>query len=80
MQVSRFINTLAELVLQLMKTWPGVWGLSGGVFQNRPLTEQILAWAAREQLTVFIHQRVPPNDGGISLGQAFYGGLLPDLP
>ena len=79
-QVSRFINTLAEIVLQLMKTWPGVWGLSGGVFQNRPLTEQILSRASREQLTVFIHQRVPPNDGGIALGQAFYGGHLPDLP
>ncbi len=44
--------------------------LSGGVFQNTfllRLCEQILS---REGFEVYIHHRVPTNDGGISLGQA----------
>ncbi|MBW3619941.1 MAG: carbamoyltransferase HypF [Actinobacteria bacterium] len=44
--------------------------LSGGVFQNVLLTERLVAALAREGLRVFTHRRVPPNDGGISFGQA----------
>ncbi len=49
--------------------------LSGGVFQNRYLTER--AAAALESLgyVVHTHQRVPPNDGGIALGQAVMAGI-----
>jgi hydrogenase maturation protein HypF len=41
--------------------------LSGGVFQNRLLLEEI---AAVTKLRVWTNAAVPPNDGGISLGQA----------
>ncbi|ADU97082.1 (NiFe) hydrogenase maturation protein HypF [Thermovibrio ammonificans HB-1] len=50
-------------------------GLSGGVFQNRILTEKLSRRLREEGITVLTHQIVPPNDGGICLGQAVYGGL-----
>ncbi len=47
--------------------------LSGGCFQNRYLTERTLQRLAQEGFRTYWHQRVPPNDGGISLGQAWAG-------
>lgn len=44
--------------------------LSGGVFQNRYLTERAAAVLESRGYEVHTHQRVPPNDGGIALGQA----------
>lgn len=44
--------------------------LSGGVFQNRLLTELVYTFLAKSRFSVFIHRLVPPNDGGIALGQA----------
>ncbi len=44
--------------------------LSGGVFQNARLTEIVDGQLRAQGLTVLVHQRVPPNDGGISIGQA----------
>ena len=44
--------------------------LSGGVFQNRLLSEMVYTSLAGEGFTVFSHRLVPPNDGGICLGQA----------
>ena len=44
--------------------------LSGGVFQNRYLTERAASALESRGFEVFTHQRVPPNDGGIALGQA----------
>ena len=44
--------------------------LSGGVFQNRLLLRKILHVLRENQFEPFFHQRVPSNDGGISLGQA----------
>ena len=43
---------------------------SGGVFQNRYLTEHAAAALEASGFTVHTHCRVPPNDGGIALGQA----------
>jgi hydrogenase maturation protein HypF len=43
--------------------------LSGGVFQNRLLTETALGLLERDGFDAWINRRVPPNDGGISLGQ-----------
>lgn len=48
----------------------GIVVLSGGVFQNRLLLEEIAALAADGDLEVWTHREVPPNDGGVSLGQA----------
>src|SRR6266487_1497901 len=44
--------------------------LSGGVFQNRLLLEELVALLKKMSFQVYINRRVPPNDGGISLGQA----------
>jgi len=44
--------------------------LSGGVFQNRLLLEQLMARLRELDFDVVINRRVPPNDGGLSLGQA----------
>lgn len=44
--------------------------LSGGVFQNRILLEQLVRRLEVAGLTVLTHRQVPANDGGIALGQA----------
>jgi len=44
--------------------------LSGGVFQNELLLEDMKSLLATEPLTIWTNHAVPPNDGGISLGQA----------
>ena len=44
--------------------------LSGGVFQNRYLTERASAVLEARGFAVHTHREVPPNDGGIALGQA----------
>lgn len=43
--------------------------LSGGVFQNRLLLEQLITRLREQDFDVYTNRRVPPNDGGISLGQ-----------
>ena len=45
--------------------------LSGGCFQNRYLTEQAVHSLRAAGFRPYWHQRVPPNDGGIALGQAY---------
>ena len=49
--------------------------LSGGCFQNKYLTERAVIRLRAAGFQPYWHQRIPPNDGGISLGQA-YGALL----
>jgi hydrogenase maturation protein HypF len=44
--------------------------LTGGVFQNAILLDQVQTRLSRSGLTVLTHRDVPPNDGGIALGQA----------
>jgi hydrogenase maturation protein HypF len=49
--------------------------LSGGVFQNEFLMTEIKSCAARSGLEIWTNSAVPPNDGGISLGQAALAAL-----
>jgi hydrogenase maturation protein HypF len=44
--------------------------LSGGVFQNELLLEDLKSFLSNDSLHVWTNHAVPPNDGGISLGQA----------
>ena len=44
--------------------------LSGGVFQNRVLLEQVVRRLEADGFRVLTHSIVPANDGGLSLGQA----------
>ena len=44
--------------------------LTGGVFQNTLLTDLVADGVTRGGMDVLVHRHVPPNDGGISIGQA----------
>jgi hydrogenase maturation protein HypF len=44
--------------------------LTGGVFQNARLTEVVESGLHARGLDVLVHALIPPNDGGISVGQA----------
>ncbi len=50
---------------------------SGGVFQNARLSEVVERACREAGLTVLVHHQVPPNDGGISIGQAAIAALAP---
>ncbi|NOZ61444.1 MAG: carbamoyltransferase HypF, partial [Calditrichaeota bacterium] len=47
--------------------------LSGGVFQNIKLLNGMVKKLSEKGLEVYFQEKVPTNDGGISLGQAEYG-------
>ncbi|MBQ3407311.1 MAG: carbamoyltransferase HypF [Lachnospiraceae bacterium] len=55
------------------KTGVNIVALSGGCFQNLLLLRLCREELAVEGFRVLTHSLVPPNDGGIGLGQAFYG-------
>jgi len=48
--------------------------LSGGCFQNRFLLEKLSGRLAEEGFRVYTHRVLPPNDGGLALGQAVVAG------
>ena len=67
---AKFHNTLAEMMVQVAKKCgEEKIALSGGCFQNRYLTERAVMRLRAEGFRPYWHQRVPPNDGGIALGQ-----------
>ncbi|MCW5981526.1 MAG: carbamoyltransferase HypF [Bryobacteraceae bacterium] len=68
---ARFHNALAAWIVEAAAA-AGVERIimSGGVFQNRYLTERTAALLEASGHAVYTHQRVPANDGGIALGQA----------
>jgi len=74
---ARFHNALAGWIVSVARR-SGVSNvvLSGGVFQNSYLVERSAGMLEDLGFRVFTHQRVPPNDGGISLGQAVLAGRL----
>jgi hydrogenase maturation protein HypF len=68
---AKFHNTLVETAVDMAKRIQEERVvLSGGCFQNKYLTERLIKRLRQEGFQVFWHQWVPPNDGGISLGQA----------
>ena len=73
----RFHDTLAAAVVAAASRLAESAGarhvvLSGGVFQNVTLLSRVLSGLRKRKLTPLIHRQVPANDGGISLGQAYY--------
>lgn len=71
---AKFHKTLAECIVAMAKrvNIPQVI-VSGGCFQNRVLTEWALNNLRDEGFVTYSHHRVPPNDGGISVGQVMGG-------
>ncbi|MDH3525024.1 MAG: carbamoyltransferase HypF [Acidobacteriota bacterium] len=68
---ARFHGALAEGIGRVAeRVGEPVVALSGGCFQNLLLTERCRRRLRRGGFEVLIHRQVPPNDGGISLGQA----------
>jgi len=74
----KFHNTMAEIVKTIaLRTGAKKLALSGGCFQNRLLLEETIKRLKSGGITPLWHRQVPPNDGGIALGQAIYAGNLP---
>lgn len=74
----RFHVTVSELILVMCNKLAQRHGvrdiaLSGGVFANRLLVERTVPRLRQAGFAVYRNQRVPPGDGGISLGQALIG-------
>jgi len=76
---AKFHNTVAEFTVELCgkireNTGINEIALSGGVFQNKYLTEKVILSLEEKGFKVYIQRKVPSNDGGISLGQAVVAG------
>ena len=72
---AKFHNAVAHLILQLSlqireETGLNQVALSGGVFQNVRLLSTAVDLLRANQFDIFTHRLVPPNDGGLALGQA----------
>ncbi len=81
---AKFHNGLAEAIVALAhRAGQHRVVLSGGCFQNRYLTERTIQLLEADGFKPYWHQRVPPNDGGIALGQvwaAIHGFALEHAP
>ena len=64
----RLHESITEIVEALRVRVPIA--LSGGVFQNRLLLEQVIERLQAKGHKVLTHRTVPANDGGLALGQA----------
>ena len=67
---AKFHNTLVNIILAIaekIKLKKII--LSGGCLQNAVLLEKTIIQLEKRGYKVYRHQRIPPNDGGISLGQ-----------
>jgi hydrogenase maturation protein HypF len=66
------INVITEIVIRIKKKY-GIKkvALSGGVFQNSYLLENTFIRLLSEGFEVYTNEKVPCNDAGISLGQAY---------
>ncbi|MFH1421284.1 MAG: carbamoyltransferase HypF, partial [Planctomycetota bacterium] len=69
----KFHNTVAQFTLAVCEKMRSIYNLnktalSGGVFQNKYLTEKLISLLEKNDFIVYTHKLVPPNDGGLSLG------------
>jgi hydrogenase maturation protein HypF len=73
---ARFHQAVADLVVDVadaQRDASGIVALSGGVFQNALLLRLTLTGLYARGLQAITHRAVPPNDGGLALGQLMVG-------
>jgi hydrogenase maturation protein HypF len=76
---AKFNNAAANLILRLALHFRerenlNKVALSGGCFQNVALLRASVSRLRGKDFEVFTHRQVPPNDGGLALGQAIIAG------
>jgi hydrogenase maturation protein HypF len=73
----RFVNTLVIIIRDtaLNAGCKNVC-MSGGVFQNALLRNKAAAILKENGFNAYFNEKIPANDGGISFGQAVYGGII----
>ncbi|MHC5033826.1 MAG: carbamoyltransferase HypF, partial [Planctomycetota bacterium] len=82
---AKFHHTMARLIVETCRRIREERGLetvamSGGVMQNRTLIGMVVPALEEDGFEILLQTRVPPNDGGLCLGQAacVLAGLKPD--
>lgn len=78
---AKFHNAVADLILQLSLKYRkslnlNKIALSGGCFQNVALVKKSIKLLRQNEFEVLTHKLVPPNDGGLALGQAVIAAHL----
>ncbi|MFF9087570.1 carbamoyltransferase HypF [Streptomyces sp. NPDC014991] len=76
---ARFHHGVARAVTEICRrartaTGLATVALTGGVFANALLEEECAALLGRDGFTLLRHGEVPPNDGGLALGQLMVAG------
>ncbi len=69
--VARMVGEMSHLISE--KTGLKGVALTGGCFQNRLLLKMAVEELRKHGLRPLLHQNIPTNDGGISVGQAAVG-------
>jgi hydrogenase maturation protein HypF len=77
----KFHNTLVKIGVSICQGikregGPKKVALTGGVFQNRLLSEKMRVALEKAGFLVLLHRRVPCNDGGLSVGQAVIANFI----
>lgn len=68
----KFHNTLSDMILAVAeRAGEHRIVLSGGCFQNACLVEKATNQLKTAGFTVYCHEKIPPNDGGLALGQLY---------
>lgn len=71
--VSMFFNTLVEIIVEVASLYPELpMVFSGGVFQNKVLLEKTVKRFKEMERRVYCQHETSVNDGGVSLGQAWF--------
>lgn len=69
----KFISTISKIIVEISNEYPELpVVLSGGVFQNKILVMQVTKELTKLNRKYYMQSKTPINDGGISLGQAYF--------
>jgi len=75
----KFHRTLVDYVLEIARqAGQEHIVLTGGCFQNKLLTELTIRELTQSGFKTYTHRQVPPNDGGLAVGQ-IYATLFPSI-